>query len=166
MKEWQHLWDKPVLDEIDLHKREWVAYLSREIYMQWGNIWSRLLEMYYEMLCKPHLSRIVLMRWRVSVYSICRTTISILPRPTNIILFRPPLNHCVCLFVHMNACSLAVNHTCQNHITHDSNPTYGRHDWRLRQSSNTTLQIITKIQLLPSERINTYESQGKTLKKS
>lgn len=29
MKEWQHLWDKPVLDEMDLHKTEWVAYLSR-----------------------------------------------------------------------------------------------------------------------------------------
>lgn len=29
-KEWQHLWDKPVWDAMDLHRREWVAYLSRE----------------------------------------------------------------------------------------------------------------------------------------
>lgn len=30
MKEWQHLWDKSVLDEMDIDERMWVEYLNRK----------------------------------------------------------------------------------------------------------------------------------------
>lgn len=98
MKEWQHLWDKPVLDEMDLHKRECVAYLSRK---EDGCSEGKLVQGFSFELWKfeaAFIFRIVLMLWR--------TTISFLLQPINTICFNYLglyFNHCACLCTCMPA---------------------------------------------------------------
>ena len=70
------------------------------------------------------------------------------------------LKYCLCI-------RPRLTHPCRNRIAHDSNSTHCcMTDSALRQNDqNTTLQIISKIQLWLCEKRNTSESQNRTFGK-